>query len=99
MPPKKISSTTIDASRSKQGKQMQLKRIVKDSQGGFKLAAVKRNPFERQYVDLTSSKFEDIGNLGLVERGIAAVQRSEIIKAQSIVLHKSATARLPKFFS
>ena len=73
MPSTKKSSPT--AGGANQVKKLQLKRIVKDSQGGFKLAAVKRNPFERQYVDLTSSKFENSENLGLVARGVAAVRR------------------------
>ena len=74
---------------------------VKKIGGGFKLAAVKRNPFDQSYIDLTTSQWkfaDDTTNDGtdtqsstfdrFQVRGVAAVQRSEIIKAQCNSLQK-----------
>eukprot|EP01050_Picozoa_sp_SAG11_P009686 SAG11_NODE_928_length_6510_cov_5.490251_2_plen_108_part_00 len=37
-----------------------LKRIVPDGKSGFRLTAVRRDPFQKRYVLLTSSKFVDL---------------------------------------
>lgn len=77
----------------------QIRRIVKGGQT-FKLATVKRDPFKQEYIDLCSSTFQEA--LGTADgdtlfeqvqsRGRHALERSEIIKAQSTSLGKQVDA-------
>lgn len=89
------------------GQARTLRRIVKakDGRHAFRIATVKRDPFKQEYIDLCSSSFEEA--LGeehagraastfdqVSARGRHALERSEIIKAQSFSLGKLVSGAL-----
>eukprot|EP01043_Picozoa_sp_COSAG02_P083373 COSAG02_NODE_21406_length_789_cov_1.039130_1_plen_128_part_01 len=86
-----------------------LRRIVKakDGRKAFRIATVKRDPFKQEYIDLCSSTFDEALFLGtgvhhstassfdqVSARGRHALERSEIIKAQSVTLGKLVSGAL-----
>jgi hypothetical protein len=82
-----------------------IRRIVKgtSSQSKFKIAAVRRDPFKKEYIDLCNQRFGDFfkdeqPSQSLFEqiasRGQHAVERSEILKAQSITLCREVDGAL-----
>lgn len=86
-----------------------LRRIVKAKDGRqvFRIATVKRDPFKQEYIDLCSSTFDEALFPGtsaqqsaassfeqVSARGRHALERSEIIKAQSVTLGKLVSGAL-----
>lgn len=85
-----------------------LRRIVKAKDGRqvFRIATVKRDPFKQEYIDLCSSSFDEVlcspgqqsessSSFDQVSaRGRHALERSEIIKAQSLTLGKMVSGAL-----
>ena len=93
-------------------KKKSLRRLEPAKGGGgsggtvFRIATVKRDPFKQEYIDLCARTFDEaLGAAGnnapslfeqVTARGRHALQRSEIIKAQSVTLSKQVDGALKK---